>query len=133
VPSAGPPAIVAGGLSAEWRFDQGVGQVLTDHTGNGHHGRLGATTGADAADPLWTAQGLSFDGGDFVECDNAGISGGAARTVLAVVKAGPSGTFGVEWPGAGPLFQRWTLRDKDGKIRLEVAGAGHSTGFDVTR
>ena len=100
---------------------------------NGHHGRLGATTGADAADPLWTAQGLSFDGGDFVECDNAGISGGAARTVLAVVKAGPSGTFGVEWPGAGPLFQRWTLRDKDGKIRLEVAGAGHSTGFDVTR
>jgi len=93
--------IVADGSVAEWRFDQGAGQVLTDHTGNGHHGRLGSTTGVDAADPAWTAQGLSFDGGDFVEHGPVGISGGAARTVLAVVKPGPSATFGLEWPGTG--------------------------------
>jgi chitodextrinase len=58
--------IVTAGLIAEWRFDQGAGQVLTDYSGQGHHGQLGSTTGTDAADPTWTAQGLSFDGGDRV-------------------------------------------------------------------
>ena len=121
-------AIVSAGLVAEWRFDAGVGQVLVDHTGNGHNGRLGSTTGVDAADPTWTAQGLSFDGGDFVEHDTVGIAGGAARTVLAVVRT--AATFSLEWPGTGPLFTRWTLRERDGgKVRLEVAGAGHTTGL----
>ena len=58
--------IVTAGLIAEWRFDNGAGQVLTDYSGNGRHGTLGATSGAAADDPTWTAQGLSFDGGDFV-------------------------------------------------------------------
>jgi hypothetical protein len=125
--------IVTAGLLAEWRFDEGAGQVLTDFTGNGHHGRLGSTTGADAADPSWTAQGLSFDGGDFVEHGTIGISGGTARTVLAVVKAGPSATFGLEWSGVSGNFKRWTLRNisTPAKIRLEVAGAGHTTAFTV--
>jgi hypothetical protein len=121
--------IVQDGLVAEWRFDEGAGQVLTDHTANGHQGRLGSATGTDAADPTWTAQGLSFDGGDFVEHDPVGIAGGAARTVLAVVKT--AGTFGLEWPGTGPLFTRWTLRELSGKVRLEVAGAGHNTAFAI--
>jgi hypothetical protein len=56
------PAIVAAGLIAEWRFDDGAGQVLTDYSGNGRHGQLGTTAGADVNDPAWTAQGLSFDG-----------------------------------------------------------------------
>lgn len=64
--SAPPPLIVQDGLMAEWRFDDGAGQVLTDYRG-GHHGQLGSTTGPDANDPTWTAQGLSFDGSnDFV-------------------------------------------------------------------
>jgi hypothetical protein len=50
---------------AEWRFDDGSGQVLTDYVG-GFHGRLGSTTGADADDPTWTAQGLNFGGNDYV-------------------------------------------------------------------
>lgn len=60
-------SIIRNGLVAEWRFDEGAGQVLTDYSGNGHHGQLGSTTGADAADPTWIAQGLSFDGGDRVD------------------------------------------------------------------
>jgi hypothetical protein len=56
--------IVPDGLVAEWRFDDGAGQVLTDYKG-GFHGTLGATSGAAADDPTWTAQGLSFNG-DFV-------------------------------------------------------------------
>jgi Laminin G domain len=55
------PVVVQAGLVAEWRFDDGVGQVLTDYKG-GHHGQLGSTVGSDANDPAWTVQGLSFDG-----------------------------------------------------------------------
>src|SRR5690606_37313033 len=83
--SAAPTATQEGGVAAP-RSDEGAGQVLTDYTDHGHHGRLGATTGADTADPVWTAQGLSFDGGDFVECDTVGISGGAPRTLVCVVR-----------------------------------------------
>jgi hypothetical protein len=62
------PAIVAAGLIAEWRFDQGAGQTLTDYSGNGHHGRLGSTAGSDADDPTWGSSParLIFDGGDGV-------------------------------------------------------------------
>jgi hypothetical protein len=45
-----PPLILQDGLVAEGRFDNGAGQTLTDYKG-GHHGRLGTTTGTDAADP----------------------------------------------------------------------------------
>jgi hypothetical protein len=58
---AAAPGVVQAGLVAEWRFDNGSGQVLTDYAG-GHHGQLGSTTGSDANDPTWTLQGLSFDG-----------------------------------------------------------------------
>jgi hypothetical protein len=104
------PSIVQDGLVAEWRFDDGAGQVLTDYTGNGHHGRLGSGTGADAADPLWTAQGLSFDGGDFVECDNVGISGTIPRTLIAVMKRVSTNEFGCEWAGSGGGGTRMTLK-----------------------
>jgi Concanavalin A-like lectin/glucanases superfamily len=64
------PAIVQGGLIAEWRFDHGAGQTLTDYGGNGHHGQLGTTAGADVNDPSWATSParLEFDGaGDRVE------------------------------------------------------------------
>lgn len=53
---------VSSGLVAEYRFDEGSGQVLTDYVG-GYHGQLGSGTGADAGDPTWTARGLNFSGG----------------------------------------------------------------------
>jgi hypothetical protein len=61
----GPPGILQEGLVAEWRFNDGAGQTLTDYKG-GFHGVLGSSPAAAANDPTWTAQGLSFDGGDFV-------------------------------------------------------------------
>ena len=128
------PSIVQNGLVAGWRFDDGAGQVLTDYTGNGHHGRLGSTTGADAADPTWTARGLSFDGGDEVEVsDGAGISGGVARTVLTVVKTNSAGEFGVQWrqkPSPSTL-KRWTLRKVNTGItlRIEFSGGGHTSAL----
>ena len=60
--SAAPPGIVQDGLVAEWRFDDGSGTTLTDYSGNGRHGELQGGTET----PTWTAQGLSFDGGDGV-------------------------------------------------------------------
>jgi hypothetical protein len=52
-PGAAPVSIVQDGMVAEWRFDDGAGQVLTDHAG-GHHGQLGSTAGSDTNDPAWT-------------------------------------------------------------------------------
>jgi hypothetical protein len=131
--SGGAPPIVQDGLVAEWRFDEGAGQVLTDYTGNGHHGRLGSTTGSDPDDPAWSAEGLVFTAtqSDIVVCDTVGISGGAARTVLAAVKTDASRNFGVEWPGTGPNFQRYTLRHLSNNLRLEVAGAGHTSSLGL--
>ena len=123
-------------LVAEYRFNEGQGQVLTDYTGNGHDGQLGSTGGADADDPDWSAEGLVFTAAnsDIVTCDTAGISGGAARTVIAAVFPNASGQFGIEWPGSGPNFERYTLRELGlSLLRLEVAGAGYtSTTLTIT-
>lgn len=130
---AGLPIIVQDGLVAEWRFDEGSGQTLTDYTVNGHHGRLGSTTGADAADPTWTAQGLSFDGGDFVECDTVGISGGAARTVVCVVRPGSGGGWGLKWNADG-ASQRWCIKNDTiagNQLRMEYNAGGNTTNLVV--
>lgn len=59
---------------ANWfKFDEGSGQSVTDSGSLGDNGTLGATTGADASDPTWSAgyiggNGLSFGGvDDFVD------------------------------------------------------------------
>jgi hypothetical protein len=58
---AASPAIVQDGLVAEWRFDDGAGQVLTDYASR-RHGQLGSGAGTDSNDPTWVAGGLSFAG-----------------------------------------------------------------------
>ena len=59
-------AIVTAGLVAEWRFDDGSGQQITDYSGNDHHATLGTSSGSESSDPTWQASpaALSFDGGD---------------------------------------------------------------------
>ncbi len=42
------------GLVGYWRLDDGSGQVITDRSGLGNNGRLGATTAPEASDPLWS-------------------------------------------------------------------------------
>jgi glucan-binding YG repeat protein len=56
--------LVRSGLVAEYRFNEGSGQVLHDYSGNNNHGTLGSTTGADTNDPAWTPAGSSYDGVD---------------------------------------------------------------------
>jgi hypothetical protein len=52
--------IVRLGLVAEYRLDEGGGQVITDYSGKGYHGVLGATTNTELSDPVWTRGGLTF-------------------------------------------------------------------------
>lgn len=66
---------VKDGLVAEYLFDEGEGQILTDYGGNGNHGMLGSTPDADTNDPLWVPEGLSFDGvDDFAEINLPAIT-----------------------------------------------------------
>ncbi len=90
-PRMATPAIVPAGLIAEWRFDDGAGQTLADTSGNGHHGQLGSTAGADANDPSWAANParLEFDGID----DRVEVPAFAAPTAYHldfVVRAHPA-------------------------------------------
>src|SRR6266487_5954964 len=62
---------------ADWTFDEGSGQVATDASGHGNDGRLGDSTGTDAADPAWIdghsgAHALGFDGSQYVSIPDSG-------------------------------------------------------------
>ena len=48
------------GMTADYNFLQGSGSALTDNSGNGNHGTLGA--GSSSA-PVWTGKGLDFSQG----------------------------------------------------------------------
>lgn len=61
---AGGVSIVTDGLVAEYRFDEGSGQVIDDAVVGSRSYTLGSTAGADTNDPTWVAAGLSFDGAD---------------------------------------------------------------------
>jgi hypothetical protein len=76
------------GLLAAYDFVQGADpQVLYDISGNGLHGQLGATAGADNTDPAWVAGGgLDFDGGDYVKLPQTDALDFADRPFSAVVR-----------------------------------------------
>ena len=61
------PNLVTDGLVAEYRFDDGSGQVLTDYSGNDYHLQLGSTSGVDINDPSWVTEGQSFSGSIGIE------------------------------------------------------------------
>jgi hypothetical protein len=70
-------------LAALYLFDDGAGTTLTDTSGNGLNGTLGATTAA----PSWVTEGLSFDGGDYVTLPGGGaldLSGNNATIAWVV-------------------------------------------------
>jgi hypothetical protein len=54
------PASASANVVAHWSFDEGAGQLAADAGPSGADARLGSATGADSADPAWTA---GHDGG----------------------------------------------------------------------
>jgi hypothetical protein len=114
-------ASAVGTVVGQWRFDEASGQRAVDDSPFGLDGRLGATDGADSADPLRIA-GLSggalrFDGRTFVRLPPATELGPAQLTLEAVVRAGES-------PGA---FRYVAARGAEGCI---AGSFGLYTGLD---
>jgi Concanavalin A-like lectin/glucanases superfamily len=108
------PIVVQAGLVAEWRFDDGAGQVLTDYRA-GHHGQLGGTAGSDANDPAWNTGGLSFAGSH---------GGGANDYVITSAWTFPSPHFHVDIVG------KFTGSPPPGVDFVFVAGRNTGTGSD---
>ncbi len=60
------------GMVANWHLDEESGQRANDLSGYNLQGQLGATSGTDSSDPVWTLRrfdnaALKFDGDDYVK------------------------------------------------------------------
>ena len=86
-----PAAPAAAQPLAQWRFDEGGGQVVADAGPSGLDGRLGALDAADSADPVRiagrTSGALRFDGQSFVTLPRSSALAPATLTAEAVVRA----------------------------------------------
>src|SRR5918996_895456 len=138
---ATPPSIIQEGLLAEWRFDDGAGQQITDYSGNGFHAILGPTAGADTNEPVWSATGVD----SIVDAANnrielspgsdLGISGGAPRTVIAVVQVDRTGSAlsagaPLIWKGTGINGTAWRwfgqFNTNNPSPQLDIHGTIHT-------
>ena len=87
---------------AQWRLDEGTGQIAFDESDNNNDGTLGSTTSPDDNDPTWVAgqynTALSFDGAnDYVSVSHsASLIPTAAITAEAWVK--PNAGYGNVMP-----------------------------------
>lgn len=86
------PGLIPGAI-AYWDCTQVVGQVLPDLSGNGNHGQLGSTAGADTNDPTATAQGLLFGGDDGALVPTVPYS--TTEITVMIVCSGPTQADGV--------------------------------------
>ncbi|MDH3976768.1 MAG: fibronectin type III domain-containing protein, partial [Deltaproteobacteria bacterium] len=51
---------IGSGLVAEWRFEEGTGQLTLDGSLNDNDGQLGDTSGEDGNDPVWVFTGQEY-------------------------------------------------------------------------
>jgi len=79
------------GATADYNFMQGSGIVLTDNSGNGNNGVLGA---GSSATPVWTATGLDFSGGEAGVLLPSALNGSQSMLFVFYAKPlTPSGLF----------------------------------------
>lgn len=90
-----PGGIVKNGLVAEYRFDEGSGQVLTDYRG-GYNGQLGSTAGSDTNDPTWGTEGLTFATDDYVTCGNPSAFNFAANSQITLITVAKTTAVGAQ-------------------------------------
>ncbi len=79
------PEIIRTGVIAEYHFDEGQGDRLYDHSGNGNHGTLSG--------PTWTTQGLHFSADDYVDLGKAILTGQPYSAVCAITMPAPAATM----------------------------------------
>lgn len=102
--SASKKSIITGGAGSApvgyWDFNDLSGQSLTDRSGNGNNGTLGASSSTGSDDPEWILAGksggaLEFDGSDdyaFLS-DSSALNTGADFTISTWVKSSAAGTL----------------------------------------
>lgn len=69
-------------VQAEYRFDEGSGTTLVDHSGNGYNGTLGGALGPSWY-PAWDATGLVFNAHGQVGIPDAAVAGAKAILIVA--------------------------------------------------
>jgi hypothetical protein len=77
-----------------WSLDEGVGQIVTDRSGNGRHGTLGAGTSAESGDPVRTADS-PLDAGTPIPATPSGTPSTTpppSATLSPITTASPSAT-----------------------------------------
>jgi hypothetical protein len=93
------PASATSNVVAHWSFDEGSGQLAADSGPNAANGRLGASGGADTADPTWIGghaggSALSFDGDQFVAvADSAALETQHVAVDVWVRRSGSPGRW----------------------------------------
>jgi hypothetical protein len=133
-PSVQPPVangnyndIIRAGLVAEYRFDEYSrvpgSTILFDYSGNGFHG----TFGAAGAKPTLTAQGISFDGGDYITCPQIGLGTGPLSIICAMKANNTTSSYTII-SNAALIFNEnltlYTRTDSNGYVALCVNPAG---------
>ena len=121
-----PIAVGDPSLVGWWKFDEGMGRTVVDHSGYGHHGTI-------AGDVFW-ADGydrgaMDFTGaGSYVEMTGyEGVTGTNPRTMTAWIKTSTTDGTILAW-GVNTAGQKWRMRsDATGGLRAEVNG-GHNYG-----
>ena len=124
----------SGDAVAEWHFEDGSGQVVSDSSGNGNDGQLGSTSGTDDDDPTWVdgvdRKALRFDGiDDGVYFDND-IDITDDYSISAWFKTSVSGTVQEIIAFSGGCMNI-ELRE-DGELRyLHREPPGNSGGWNI--
>jgi Concanavalin A-like lectin/glucanases superfamily len=101
---AAAPASAAPNLLAHWTFDEGIGQVAGDTSGQGNSGELGASGAPDGADPAWV-QGHT----GVLEPPHIGVEAWVRRV--------------------GPTPDRWRYVLSKGSVECDRSAYGLYTGF----
>jgi chitodextrinase len=129
-------AIITDGLVAEWRFDDGSGQQITDYSGNGHHAQLGSTAGSDSNDPSWSGGALVFTAANSHYAPvlaGAPVSGSGTWTIHLAIKGGPNSNVVVFSEGSSSSGTQFLSFFKStSKFRVQYRADNGTIIADVT-
>ncbi|MHC4568086.1 MAG: LamG domain-containing protein, partial [Planctomycetota bacterium] len=117
-------AVTNPNLTLWWTLDEGNDATAVDWSGHGNHGAL--VGGAPWADG-YQGTGLSFEDDVYVEASGyPGVTGTAARTCCAWIRATETGNRNIMTWGENSAGQKWRMRiDSTGGLRIEVNGGSH--------